>query len=389
MAFRSRDILIKISDGLSPGTFTTIGGVRSKAITVNNETTDITTKDDAGWRKLLSDTGIRSISVSGGGVFKDDSAINALENLAYTGDVQEFQLIFPNGDGIQGTFLVPSFEQAGEHNDLQMYSITLEGTGVDPDAGITGGMTFIRDLVDPVDPAPEEPTPEFSVSASNFDGTNDYLTSSAFAAQPDHASGIMSMWINMNGGNSLTQRFWYTGSGFGELRRGTDNALHLTLLDNTATTVLRIFSTGTIIDTDGWVHALMSWNCVGGSLAAHMYFDDVDVLSTTTLIAGVSDWSRDPHTIGATDTGGSKLDACLSELYFNMDEYLDFSIAANRLKFRDALGAPVDLGADGSTPTGTAPAIYLPNPFGTFQTNAGSGGDFTVVGALAACATTP
>jgi len=152
MAFKGRNILIKISDGLSPGTFTTIGGIRSKTITVNNETTDITTKDDSAWRVLMADTGIRSISASGSGIFKDDAAINAMENLAFNGAAQEFQLVFPNGDGLQGIFQVASFEHAGEHVDAQTYSITLEAATQDPEAGLASNgspVSFIRDLTAP------------------------------------------------------------------------------------------------------------------------------------------------------------------------------------------------------------------------------------------------
>ena len=58
------------------------------------------------------------------------------------------------------------------------------------------------------------------------------------------------------------------------------------------------------------------------------------------------------------------------------------STATNRLKFLAADGKPANLGADGSTPTGTQPILYLANPFGTFQNNLGSGGNFTENGEL-------
>jgi len=58
-------------------------------------------------------------------------------------------------------------------------------------------------------------------------------------------------------------------------------------------------------------------------------------------------------------------------------------------KFRSAGGKPVSLGSDGSTPTGTAPTVYLKNPFGTFQNNLGGGGNFTVTGTLADDASIP
>ena len=57
---------------------------------------------------------------------------------------------------------------------------------------------------------------------------------------------------------------------------------------------------------------------------------------------------------------------------------IDFSQEENRLKFFDAFGYPVDLGADGSLPTGNQPLIYMNNDF-HLGSNLGSGGDFTPV----------
>ena len=58
------------------------------------------------------------------------------------------------------------------------------------------------------------------------------------------------------------------------------------------------------------------------------------------------------------------------------NEYIDFSQEANRLKFFDAFNNPVDLGADGSVPTGSQPLIYMNEGF-HLGTNLGSGGNFT------------
>ena len=69
--------------------------------------------------------------------------------------------------------------------------------------------------------------------------------------------------------------------------------------------------------------------------------------------------------------------------WYLTNEYLDLSIEANRLKFRSAAGKPVDLGTDGSTPTGTAPFMYMRNPYDSFDTNNGSGGGwFSLTGTL-------
>ena len=126
---KGRNILIKISDGASPGTFSTVAGIRTRTITINNEQVDITDSDSAPWRHLLGDAGLRTMSISGAGVFQDDAAYNSIQNEAINGSLQEYQVVFENGDIFQGLFQVASLEEAGEHVGEQTYSLTLESAG--------------------------------------------------------------------------------------------------------------------------------------------------------------------------------------------------------------------------------------------------------------------
>lgn len=77
-------------------------------------------------------------------------------------------------------------------------------------------------------------------------------------------------------------------------------------------------------------------------------------------------------------TSSSLLDATLADFYFNAAEYVNTALSYSR--FFDASGRPVDKGATGSKPTGTAPAIFLPNKAASLGTNAGTGGNFTKSG---------
>jgi hypothetical protein len=80
----------------------------------------------------------------------------------------------------------------------------------------------------------------------------------------------------------------------------------------------------------------------------------------------------------ATDTT-SLFYGKLGEFYFTTD-YIDFSVEANRLKFRDAFGNPVNLTQQIESQAIPTPAIYLRFPPGAFGTNYGSGGAFTQSG---------
>lgn len=66
---------------------------------------------------------------------------------------------------------------------------------------------------------------------------------------------------------------------------------------------------------------------------------------------------------------------------------------ATRRKFISAEGKPVNLGADGSTPTGTAPVVFFRRApeaaASTFANNLGTGGAFTITGTLTNAGTSP
>ena len=74
----------------------------------------------------------------------------------------------------------------------------------------------------------------------------------------------------------------------------------------------------------------------------------------------------------------------IADFYFNPTTYIDLSVTANRRKFISASLHPVDRGATGSIPTGTAPIMYQSGAVASWQTNKGTGGGFTLTGALTA-----
>lgn len=129
-ALKGRNILLKIGNGTSPQVFSTIGGIQSRSISINNDTVDITTSDEAPWRQFMGNTGMRSVSISGSGVFKNEAAIRAVEDLALNGNLQEFQVVFANGDIFQGLFAVSSLEYSGEHTAEQKYSISMDSASI-------------------------------------------------------------------------------------------------------------------------------------------------------------------------------------------------------------------------------------------------------------------
>ena len=95
-AQKGSSLLIKVGDGASPEAFTTIGGLRSTSITLNDEAVDVTTMDSSNDRELLANGGIQSITISGSGVFTDSTAEATIRTNFGASSFSNYQIIIPD-----------------------------------------------------------------------------------------------------------------------------------------------------------------------------------------------------------------------------------------------------------------------------------------------------
>ena len=135
----------------------------------------------------------------------------------------------------------------------------------------------------------------------------------------------------------------------------------------------------------GWNHFLMSGNLATSTF--HMYANGVNVFDTgaTFVVNSNIDFTGLFH-VGRIGGDSTAFYGEMAEFWMD-DSFIDFSSSTNREKFYSSGGAAVDLGSDGSTPTGSAPLVYLHLDSGetgnNFASNAGTGGDLSVTaGAL-------
>lgn len=130
--------------------------------------------------------------------------------------------------------------------------------------------------------------------------------------------------------------------------------------------------------TGFWCHYLVAVNAGGTS---QIYTNDVVAYSGTDIGAGNLSLTAGDVFLFSTIGGAAAVDGLVSEFWWATNS-IDISQVSNRRKFISANLHPESLGADGSTPTGSQPAIYLHNSFSTFQNNLGYGGTFTLSGTL-------
>ena len=122
-------LLMKIGDGASPEVFTTIGGMRSTSISMNDEMVDITNKDSGRARAILAQAGVNSMTISGSGVFTDSASETTLEGKFDSSTLSNYQFLVPDFGTYTGSFMLTTLEYAGEYNGEVTYSFTFESNG--------------------------------------------------------------------------------------------------------------------------------------------------------------------------------------------------------------------------------------------------------------------
>jgi len=121
--------LLKIGNGADPVVYATVAGLRTTQLSINGEAVAITSKDSGGWRELLSGAGVRSVSVSGAGIFTGSAAETRLKGNALAGAIDDYRLSFESGETMTGRFLVTRLDYAGDYNGERSYTLSLESSG--------------------------------------------------------------------------------------------------------------------------------------------------------------------------------------------------------------------------------------------------------------------
>ena len=249
---------------------------------------------------------------------------------------------------------------------------------------------------------------EVTCDAADFDSGDDIRRQSTMSNTSSTNKGILSLWFKLDdlledtdqvlfsagdfGGNAHLSAYisYFPASGTGFV-----GELYLALENSSGSQSFNCRTSMTFTDTNQH-HLLVSWE--GATL--NVYVDGVAValVHSSGPSDVTTDWSAfDRWYVGQNyDFDGevsSNVDAGVAELYVTHADYLDFDVEENRQKFRSADGKPIDLGATGSTPTGSVPTVYLHLDDGetanNFAINRAGNGNFSVTGALSTHPSSP
>lgn len=361
-----------LADELQAGSNVTIAGTENITISVPNK---LTTKGDVLYHNGTTETRL-GVGASGQILTTDTN-----DNLLWANPAEGDQLFNSN-------VLLNSYRTA-ENIDLSVLKMIdgavdafTDEAGVDTTASTNEAFNSTNDLYTPADDGTG-----ITVPMVNFDGTADSLRVSETAlGQSDGKSFLISVWIDPSSNNRVARLISMGGGETFVLDRTPSQQIRVFLRGPGSLTVIGdIKSTTTVPTTNGPHHVLIAIDMANTTIQIRIDGGPVETnLVATAIVNNTIDFANGDLIIGAFSISIPDLDWEGEMGHFYLaEEYLDISTAANLAKFYDN-GNPVDLGSDGSTPTGTAPIIFLNNPVATWQNNLGSGGNFTVNGAITA-----
>ncbi len=127
VAQKGKDLLLKVHDG---GGYATVAGLRSKKLAFNAETVDVTDAESAGrWRELLGGAGVQRASLSGSGLFKDQSSDALVRAAFFDGTILAWQVVIPDFGTVTGPFQITALEYSGAHDGELTFDLALESAG--------------------------------------------------------------------------------------------------------------------------------------------------------------------------------------------------------------------------------------------------------------------
>jgi TP901-1 family phage major tail protein len=130
MAATCGKLLVIEIDANEDDTFSAVAGLRSKTFSINHETVDVTDADSAGsWRELLASCGVKSVSFSGDGIFKDNTTDDELRASIMAGSLLPYQVTVPGFGTFAMTAMVTSLEFTGGYNEALEFSASFESSG--------------------------------------------------------------------------------------------------------------------------------------------------------------------------------------------------------------------------------------------------------------------
>ena len=108
---------------------TEVAECRSNTLSGNIEMVDITSKASNAFRTLLEGAGTKSITISGSGNVSNVAGFETFQGYWFAGSINALAMGWADGDTLEASFLITSFQITGEHNGAQTFTFSAESSG--------------------------------------------------------------------------------------------------------------------------------------------------------------------------------------------------------------------------------------------------------------------
>lgn len=110
--------------------YKTVGGLRTHNFSFGSEAIDGTWYGSNQWKKIIDGAGIRSMSLSGEGVYNDAANFEAMQDAAVANTHVDLAWVDVNvGIVFYGSFKLTAFESSGSYDGEGTFSISAESAG--------------------------------------------------------------------------------------------------------------------------------------------------------------------------------------------------------------------------------------------------------------------
>lgn len=229
----------------------------------------------------------------------------------------------------------------------------------------------------------------FTAQAVTFDGTTDVLQATSPMMPANNKQASFSGWFRRSafGVSSLILLARSSGTRIFEIKLTNVGNVIEVIIANESDGLSYYYKTNSSYPLNQWNHVLMSLDG-DSSATAEIWLNDVkQAVTNSTFVTGTDI----PYNLTSTINIGQpanlpstfRFAGSMSEIWFT-NTFIDFDIEANRRKFIQSDKTPANLGANGSTPTGVQPIVYISGDASVWNagTNAGSSGNFVMTGSV-------
>jgi len=124
-----RDMLLRL-DQTGAGSFITVAGLRTRTLSFNAASIDITDAQSVGsWRELLAGGGVKRAALAGSGIFKDAASDAEVRTLFFAGTIRNWQMVIPSFGTIEGPFQIVALDFGADHAGEVTFELALESAG--------------------------------------------------------------------------------------------------------------------------------------------------------------------------------------------------------------------------------------------------------------------